>query len=761
MNRRRKKKDFRKADNVGNVMNENKMREALLQEAERLQIPECLMPEKVEERLAEESLKKESVSKESLRNASQKPRRILYGAYAVCAAAMLAVCSYALFETAGIGYLQPLGLFSPAKDREMGKQEGSRDADSSQGNSHGQMTEPGNTQEEHRQQSSDKAGSGKDAQSNEALQATVELKKADAGELYVVASDYWQVYDVIMQSAKYYYNIRIDDALTDGVVVWEAIEEESSASGSVPEDFAKSSQAVSSDINADVGEARKEFSTTNLQMEGVDESDIVKTDGSYLYIVRNNRIHIVDVRGGEPREAGSLDMASDSEILEIYVDDDKLIVVVQEISSELKTIESAVSSLFTAKQQYQTVTQRRAVLYTYSLENPAKPELLGSVGQDGYYHTSRKIGDKVYLFTDEWMNDACDGSSRYSEDWVPVVGEEQIAADCIYIPQSGGKALLISSMDVDKPDEIYDSVMIVNDSVTVYVSMDAIYLYNTRHHYKANTSYSGSKVQTEIAKFSLSDGCINAVGAANVNGSVTDTFAVNAYEGMLRILTNDHSGEGSSLYILDEKLAVLGKIEDIAPGEHVYAARYLGDMAYFVTYRNVDPLFAADLSDPAKPVILGELKITGYSEYLHMWKEGTMYGIGYETDPDTGRREGVKLAMFDVSDPVNLSVLDNVMIANADYSPAMYQYKTILSDYDKNLIGFVVTDYDKSQSNTYLLFQWKDGAFENILTVPIENDAENVRGLYVGDYFYIVTANEVIGFDRTEEFCDVGKLKME
>ena len=137
-----------------------------------------------------------------------------------------------------------------------------------------------------------------------------------------------------------------------------------------------------------------------------------------------------------------------------------------------------------------------------------------------------------------------------------------------------------------------------------------------------------------------------------------------------------------------------------------------------------------------------------------------MYGIGYETDPDTGARKGVKLAMFDVSDPVNLSVLDSVCIINADYSPAMSQYKTILTDVNNNLIGFAVTEYQKGESNTYLLFQWRDGAVENILTVEIGRGADLVRGVYAGEYFYIVTMDEVIGYSRTDGFAELGKLSL-
>ena len=129
------------------------------------------------------------------------------------------------------------------------------------------------------------------------------------------------------------------------------------------------------------------------------------------------------------------------------------------------------------------------------------------------------------------------------------------------------------------------------------------------------------------------------------------------------------------LYTFDENLKQAGILDHIAEGEEIYAARYLGDTVYFITYRNTDPLFAVDLSDLSNPKLLGELKITGFSEYLHFWEDDKLLGIGFETDPDTGRTKGLKLVMFDISDPVNLKAVDSLTINNCYHSPALYNYK--------------------------------------------------------------------------------------
>lgn len=200
--------------------------------------------------------------------------------------------------------------------------------------------------------------------------------------------------------------------------------------------------------------------------------------------------------------------------------------------------------------------------------------------------------------------------------------------------------------------------MILSQYVDIYVSESAFYLYQRKGYW--------DDVVTQIAKFDLSDGKMNAVGAVSANGRVTDTFAVNECEGKLRVLTsgqNAVSGEAeNNLYLFDENLNLTGKIEGLAQGEEIYAARYLGNMAYFVTYRNTDPLFAVDLSDDKNPKVLGELKISGFSEYLHFWGEDKLVGIGYETDEKTGEHAGIKITMFDISDSSSLKEMNSLVL---------------------------------------------------------------------------------------------------
>ena len=302
--------------------------------------------------------------------------------------------------------------------------------------------------------------------------------------------------------------------------------------------------------------------------------------------------------------------------------------------------------------------------------------------------------------------------------------------------------------------------MILSQYVDIYVSDSAVYLYQTKGTW--------DETVTQIAKFTLSDGKMDAAGAVSANGRVTDTFAVNEKSGKLRVLTTSQdtvSGESeNNLYLFDKNLNLTGKIEGLAQGEEIYAARYLGDMAYFVTYRNTDPLFAVDLSDDKNPKVLGELKISGFSEYLHFWGEDKLVGIGYETDEKTGDHTGIKVTMFDISDPANLKELNSLVLKDYNYSEALYNYKCVLADADENLLGFALQSYGDEESAAFLLHTWNGEKFETLLSQDLTDqagkqdaskgaDTSAYRGIYAGDMFYIVSTETITSFDRTKEYC--------
>lgn len=727
-------KKVRENEEVKKIKDKEQIINMIKNEAQEVEVPESLMPDRILnmlENAADDDTVQSGVGKKYT-DYNRKKRNYFYYSYAACAAVLLLVCGFILFR-APKDVIWTAESETPTKTQEMDKVD-NKDVVSEKVSTDNDVEEP----------------------------VIVIEKKKDAGDLYQVANDYEKVYDMIMQNGMYLWDgcVAEPEATIAGVPSSRQEENVIKVEAAVQEKAAVEDFVYNDMIEYASAEKQLSHSTTNLQLQGVDESDIVKTDGICLYIVKEDRIYIVDAKDGKLSQSTvvSIPFSGNGTILELYVDQGLMVAVVQETSSALREAEGDyvdADGKVTTSKQYITTTKTTTSLYTYSLKDPMKPVLLGSVSQDGNYHTSRKIGDQVYLFTDQWMAEECYYSDKDSYSWVPLAGGEPIAADCIYLPKAGASSLLISSVNLKQPEEIYDTVMIVNDNATVYMSTDAIYLYHTDY-----TQERGGSWITEIAKFTLENGQINASAATNVNGSVTDTFAVNASDGMLRILTTDFNGNGSDLYILDENLTVKGKLTGLAPGEDIYSARYFKEMVYFVTYRNMDPLFAVDLSDPSDPKLLGELKITGYSDYLHMWGEDKLLGIGYETDPDNGRRKGLKLSMFDVSDPVNLQAVDTVILKNMDYTPALDQYKTVLADPSCNLIGFAATDYDAEWENMYLLFRWEEGQFTDVFSKEIGENADRIRGMYVGDYYYIVTGNQIISFDMQNEFTEVATFSL-
>ncbi len=692
-------------------MTEQECMERIRKSAESIEVPERILPENIQKGL--------------------KHRRTVRAEKQAIAAVMLLVCS--------VGAIAGYRIFTPPAGQEETAQ-----------------TTASEQEEEAVQENVSVA--------EDVRTAGEAVERKDAGALYTVAEDYGEVYDALAKNDTSY------------------VEDFSYRTGEVA--IKSNADAIVQNSTAGAGAMQEEtaavsHSETNIQTYGVDESDIIKTDGSYIYVIKKNEIKIVDIRRDRMREAATVGLPSDSasdRIMELYIDGDLMQVILQGEHTTLSrstdgayqnamyqdAAEAEDAAADRIEDVYAMDTSIQTELLTYDIRDRENVKLVGSVEQDGAYLTSRKIGSITYLFTNQRLS--APGMTReevtitdQAGGWIPIVNGSAIAADCIYLPaEQGSQGLIISSVSAGQPDVAADSMMIVNNNVEPYVSADALYLYGSR--------YMDGGIYTDIAKFALDDGIIYGIGAASVEGEVYDTFAVNEHEGKLRILTTDRSGseEENNLYLYDEQMNLTGSLTGIAKGEDIYAARYLGDMVYFVTYRNTDPLFAVDLSDETAPKVVSELSITGFSEYLHFWGMNRLVGIGYETDPETGIQKGIKLTMFDLSEPEELKVLGSCVIENVDGSSAFYNYKEVLADAGENLLGFGVTSYRSGSHDSYLLFSWEDGRFRELLTeeLPEELVTGDSRGLYAGDRFYLVNENGITSYDRTQEYQKLEEIAL-
>ncbi len=549
------------------------------------------------------------------------------------------------------------------------------------------------------------------------------------------------------------------------------------------------------------------YSSTNLQVEGVDEGDIIKTDGTYFYILTDtNQVRIVDAKtlkeissisdqiSVNEKESKNQDENQNKntdgiQYEEMYVAKNRLILTGNVYKNSLKEQD---------ENTYYMDKNVQTVLLTYDLTNPKKPKLLGTIHQDGTYNTSRKVGDYIYLFSDYshyptvtprygtvpasgYTTEENAASSQIDKSdeakIIPTINQTPILADDIYVSRevSGCNYLVISSIDLKNPSKTADQKSLMEFGNRFHITKESIYA--------IQTDWSQDTQKTNIVRFSFKDGKISPVDASTLAGELTDTFAINETSSHLRVLltcwSSQTSTQSNSVYVLDRDMKVVGKIENLAPGETIYSARFMGDIGYFVTYRNTDPLFSVDFSEPENPKIIGELKITGFSDYLHFYGKDKLFGLGKETDPNTGEFLGIKLSMFDISNPKNVKEEKKLVLKGVDDCDALDNYKAILVDKGKNLIGFSVKTYDNNVSNcNYLLFSYDEkkgftkkfdygftknsrSSYSSYRYYDYYGYSGDIRGIYINSTFYIADRSQIVSFDMKNGFKQIKNIDLD
>ncbi len=557
--------------------------------------------------------------------------------------------------------------------------------------------------------------------------AKYEEKSSGVVETIATAKDYDEIYDWINTKLE---QDQIIQAKSYGMVEY-AMEDSAST---------ESSMAVATGSS---------YSDTNVREEGVGEADIIKTDGDYIYILNGDKISIVGIASEEMDALGEIQLESESYYAEMYVKDDRL------IAFYTKNIYEDRNDGLGEYYHQETVAE------IFDIGDPSTPKKVTKISQSGNYNSVRIVGDYVYLFSDFYA-DISFGKSAVAA-YIPEIQGEKIMSDSIYMPQSTDSLnyTVISGFSLKNPEDQIDRKAVFGTGGLFYASKDNIYVCEVL--WDINNS---DTAQTCIRKLAYKDGVINPVGQTRIDGRLNDSFSIDEYENNLRLVAtvepdnsegvmplienlesavSDEAEEKSYnvLYILDENLNELSRIEDLAPDEMVYSARFMGDTGYFVTYKQIDPLFSVDLSDPKNPEILGELKIPGFSEYLHPYGEGLLLGIGMDVDETGTVMNGVKVSMFDISDPSNVQEADKYVIEGAMSTDVSYNYKTALVDAEKNLIGFIA--YSNGGAD-YYIFSYGEEGFTCEFEKSMVGYNSNVRGIYAGDKFYIVTGNTVESF---------------
>lgn len=560
-------------------------------------------------------------------------------------------------------------------------------------------------------------------------------------------------------------------------------------------------ESAAEDAAAESGSSQEssgstDYGKTNQQEAEVEEADIIKNDGRYLYqVVFEDRtgkqtVQIADTKGGL-KEASRIE-AFDHDVQQIYVWKDSLVVVesgwvsdTQEEDPEsgnlLDNVKGLVDEIFSSGSGDGYRETAYSKIHIYNIKDRKNPELYHTFTLKGSYRDSRISDGYLYFFT------ACNAfRPRLEKDYqayIPEIDGEPLAPEKIYLPEDAETAsyLVMASINMEQPDQFTDTTAIVTAADRFYVSQNSIYV--TDNVYVDYGTEGEQSDRTRIFRFSYQDGRMRKEAEGAVKGTLRDDMAMNEYKGYLRMVTtvesqnvqvvkDDITGEvigndgidfetSNSLYVLDEDLKTAGKIENLAKDELIYSARFMGDAGYFVTFRQTDPLFSVDLSNPQKPKILGELKISGFSEYLHFYGENLLLGIGMEADEETGVTDGMKLSMFDISDPSDVKE-QSKLILPYDYAMALYDYKSVFIDTDKNLFGFYAEDYEEDYRSEYALFTYADGAFQEKMKIDCSDSkvySDRVRGTYIGERFYLLCSNGRIEEYSLADGSKIGELE--
>lgn len=576
-------------------------------------------------------------------------------------------------------------------------------------------------------------GMMQDKEAQKAAEKTADDTVAESTAALASAKDYDQIYEYV-QAAAEEEEIMYGTGRADGAALYTG-------------EKAVADQAVS-------------HSDTNVRTEGVGEGDIVKTDGKYLYIMSMDKVQILNIESEEMKQAGTISMDANDYLIEIYLKDDKLVCVYARTTDKTDSQGVIRSVPYT-------------VAETFDVSDPANPKSLGEMSQSGSFHTMRVSGDYMYLLSTFYAD--ISGPKDDISSYVPEVQGKLIESNYILLPQQekGRVYTVVTSFSLKDPTKQTDHLAFFGDGSQCYVSENNIYVYDTIYDAKVSPV-----TQTEIRKVSYKNGELDGTGDVVIDGVINDSFSIDEYEGYLRVVTtireNDDTSGGvnpllridgasdvssqpadstNALYVLNKDLKEVGRLENLAEGEQVYSARFMGESCYFVTYKQVDPLFSVDLSDPKKPKVLGELKIPGFSDYLHPYGDGLLLGIGMDVEEDGATVNGVKLSMFDISDPKDVKEVHKTVLEECYSTDVSYNYRAAFVDVEKNLIGF--PGYQEQQE--YYIYSYdKEKGFTCVFEKKLSGSSE-VRGLYAGDKFYLVTEGTVESYrlDNFEKVDDV------
>ena len=528
-----------------------------------------------------------------------------------------------------------------------------------------------------------------------------------------------------------------------------------------------------------------EHGTTNVQTQGVEEADVVKNDGRYLYqkIYQENNnvitqaIQIVDTVDGLKEV---IRIEGFENIQEFYIWEDVLVTIENKYLETIQDETYAEKEMFVCGfNDYGYYNRQYHEISFYNIKDRSMPIKIKTFTLKGNYDSSRITEGYFYGFSKYYAAPG-EGKSDY-EAYIPLVDGMQLRPEQILLPEENEENcyLLLTSIDLNNPTKFADTTAVVTDSDMYYVSNQNIYIADSLGFEKMQGKQTN---RISLLRFAYEKGKFYFQAEGEVPGNLESSFSMDEYDGNLRLVTtvneywfeeikDDLTGQvigndmidekqSNALYVLDSDLKIIGKIENLAEDERIYSARFFGEVGYFVTFRQMDPLFAVDLKEPKNPKILSELKISGFSEYLHFYGKDRLLGIGMEAEGETGRTNGMKLSMFDISNPIDVQEISKLHLSSYDHSEALYNHRAVMISTSANIFGFEIEGYSKGDyKRDYVVYTYENDQFVEVLKIETKNQYGEIyssRGTFIGNMFYLLTRDgSVKSYDLdTGKLCD-------
>ena len=449
------------------------------------------------------------------------------------------------------------------------------------------------------------------------------------------------------------------------------------------------------------------YSTTNIQVAGVDEADTVKTDGQYIYTVSttqntgyyfggyntetSNAVYIINADPQNPQVVSKISLGNDTEPAGLFLSQDGSKLVV--LASKYETYTYGNGLLGSGGVAMPMIVAYQADVYTYinvyDVSNKANPVLTRNFTVSGSYFDSRMIGNDVYAVVSQpatVYNNAVTLPAIYNGKSESAIAPTSVYYTDMVQPSYYTFTSFFGINVLDDTQTPTNLTVMMGGASTMYVSQNNMYV--------TYPTWTDGGQFTSIYRVSINGTQLTFEAQGSVPGYTINQYSMDEYNSYFRIATNwQNETQMNNIYVLNSNLSIVGKLEGLAQNENLYSVRFMGDRCYLVTFKQTDPFFVIDLSNPQVPTVAGELKIPGYSSYLHPYDENHVIGLGVETNINSGVESNtLKLSLFDVTDINNPTEIANYTVeGNYTSSTALNDPKAFLFDLQKQLLVIPVS----------------------------------------------------------------------